>query len=239
MTDDTLYRLDSNASILVTEDLMTGDTERYSESRLQEYRTDTGLTANLTALDQVIDYVVNESDDFEEGDEGDESIDAAVGPAVRKYIDIPLRDAGDPRIWHYLAVGRYPEFVRYRWPRDTTDRTHKSMKEKFLGSTQDLYTNAFSRLWFMAEFSRDGDDYTETEGILAQAYRSNRIFDRMDLRRYRTGRALSKIANSEPDEDVLEDTAKAVSHQWSVTSEGFLLDKELKDLISDIHGEVS
>ncbi len=235
MTNDTLYRLDSNASILVTEDLMTGDKERYSESRLREYRTDTGLTANLTALDQVIDFVVNQSNDFKKGDE---SIDAAVGPAVRKYIDIPLREAGDPRIWHYLAVGRYPGFVRYRWPRDTTDRTHKSMKEKFLGSTQDLYTNAFSRLWFMADFSRDKDDYTETEGILAQTYRSNRIFDRMDLRRQRTGRFLSKIANREPDDTVLERTAKAVSHQWSVTNEGVLLDDELEDLIDEIYGEV-
>jgi len=236
MTKETLYRLDSNATILVTEDLMTGNKEQYSESRLREYRTDTGLTANLTALDQVIDFVVNQSDDF---GEGDASIDAAVGPAVRKYIDIPLRDAGDPRIWHYLAVGRYPEFVRYRWPRDATNRSHKSMKEKFLGSTQDLYTNAFSRLWFMAEFSREGDDYTETEGILSETYRSNRIFDRMDLRRPRTGRVLSKISNREPDETILEETAKAVSHQWSVTSEGFLLDGELEELIDEIHAELS
>lgn len=236
MTEDTLYRLNSNASILVTEDLMTGETEQYSESRLGEYRTDTGETANLTALGQVINYVMNESDEFEEGDE---SIDAAVGPAVREFIDLSLRDAGDPRIWHYLAIGEFPEFVRYRWPRDETDRTHTSMKEKFLGSTQDLYTNAFSRLWFMAEFSRENDDYSETEDILKQAYKSNRIFDRMDLRRPRTGKALSKIANRESDADVIEDTAKAVSHQWSVTSEGFLLDDELTALIDDIYGEIS
>jgi hypothetical protein len=236
MTEEILYRLDTNASILVTEDLMTGETERYAESRLSEYRTDTGKTVNLGALRQVIDYVMHESDEFEEGDE---SIDAAVGPAVREFVDLSLRDAGDPRIWHYLAIAEFPEFVRYRWPRHATGRTHKSMKEKFLGSTQDLYTNAFSRLWFMAEFSREGDDYSETEGVLSQAYRSNRIFDRMDLRRPRTGRALSKIANTEPEETVLEETAKAVSHQWSVTSEGFLLDDELEELIEDIHGEVS
>ena len=216
MSNDTLYRLGTDASLLVTEDLMRGDTERYSESKLSEYRTDTDLTANLTALDQVVAFVVGPESDF---DPGDETIDAAVGPAVRKYIDIPLREAGDPRIWHYLAIGRWPEFVRFRWPRDGPNRSHKSMAEKFLGSTQDLYTNAFSRLWFMAELSRDGDDYSVTEAILSEAERSNRIFDRMDLRRPRTGRLLSMIATSEPDADIVEATAKAVSHQWSVTSE--------------------
>jgi hypothetical protein len=113
------------------------------------------------------------------------------------------------------------------------------MREKFLGSTQDLYTNAFSRLWFMAEFSRDGDDYTETEAILNETYKSNRIFDRMDLRRPRTGRELSKIASTEPDAEVVEETAKAVSHQWSVTNEEHLLDDELEKLVEKIYEESS
>lgn len=232
MSNDTLYRLSDDASLLVTEDLMRGETERYSESKLSEYRIDTGLTANLQALGRVLNFVMGPESDFKPGDE---AIDAAVGPAVRKYVDIPLRDAGDPRIWHYLAVGWRPDFVRFRWPRDGPRRTHKSMTEKFLGSTQDLYTNAFSRLWFMAEFSRDGDDYSVTEAILKEAEKSNRIFDRMDLRRPRTGRLLSDIATAEPDADVVEGTAKAVSHQWSVTSEEHLSDSDLKDLVDDIY----
>ncbi|MFC7233390.1 DUF6339 family protein [Saliphagus sp. GCM10025308] len=191
MSQDTLYRLSDDASLLVTEELMRDDDFEFSDEKLSEYRTDTDLTANLSALGQVIDYVIGPESDF---DRGDEPIDAAVAPAVREFIDIPLREAGDPRIWHYLAIGWRPDFVRYRWPRDGANRTHRSMTEKFLGSTQDLYTNAFSRLWFMAEFSRDGDDYSVTEEILKEAYKSNRIFDRMDLRRPRTGRVLCSIA---------------------------------------------
>lgn len=233
MSQETLYRLGTDASVLVTEDLMHGDTPRYSEDRLREYRTDTGHTANLTNLGRVLDYVITESD----LDPGEEAIDAVVAPAVRKYIDIPLRDAGDPRIWHYLSIGWRPDFVRYRWPRTGPNRTKKSMTEKFLGSTQDLYTNAFSRLWFMAEFTRDGDDYSETEAILKTTYKSERIFDRMDLRRPRTGRVLSRIANREPDNEIVERTAKAVSHQWSVTSEEHLTNQQLSEIIDEIYQE--
>lgn len=234
MSEDTLYRLGPDASVLVTEDLMRGEIDRYPDAKLEEYRTDTGLTANLGALGQVLDFVVGPESDFEPGDE---AIDAAVAPAVREFVDIPLREAGDKRIWHYLAIGWRPDFVRFRWPRDGPHRSHTSMTEKFLGSTQDLYTNAFSRLWFMAEFSRDGDDYSETEALLEEAYKSNRIFDRMDLRRYRTGRALTHVANREPDAGVLEDTAKGVSHQWSVTSEEHLSDDELEKIVRDVHKE--
>lgn len=236
MSQETLYRLGTDASLLVTEDLMKDDGYRYSDAKLDEYRIETGETANLQALGQVIDYVIGPESDFSEGDE---AIDAAVGPAVREFIDIPLREAGDPRIWHYLAIGWRPDFVRFRWPYKGGNRTKKSMTEKFLGSTQDLYTNAFSRLWFMAEFSRDGSDYTVTEDILNEAYKSNRIFDRMDLRRSRTGRILSKIASAESDADIVENTAKTVSHQWSVTSEENLSDKQLESLIGDLYTECS
>ena len=231
MSKETLYRLGTEASVLVTEDLMHGDTPRYSEDRLREYRTDTGQTANLTNLGRVLDYVIMESN----LDPGEGAIDAVVAPAVRKFIDIPLRDAGDPRIWHYLSVGWRPDFVRYRYPRTGPNRSKISMTEKFLGSTQDLYTNAFSRLWFMTEFTRDGADYSETEAILITTYKSNRMLDRMDLRRPRTGRVLSRIANREGDTDTVERTAKAVSHQWSVTSEEHLTDKQLREIINEIY----
>lgn len=237
MSEDTLYRLGTDASVLVTDDLMRKEDFRYSEELLSEYRVDTGFTANLGALGRVIDYVIGPESDLSPTDRGE--IDATVAPAVREFVDIPLREAGDPGIWHYLAIGWRPDFVRFRWPRNAPRRTHKSMTEKFLGSTQDLYTNAFSRLWFMAEFSRNGDDYTETSDILDQTYKSERIFDRMDLRRPRTGRILTKIANREPDANVVENTAKAVSHQWSVTSEEHLTDGELKDVVGEIYRESS
>jgi len=234
MSRDTLYRLSTDASVLVTEELMRDDNFRYSEQTLSEYRTDTGLTADLGALGQVIDYVLGPESDF---DEGDEAIDAAVGPAIREFVDIPLRHAADPRIWHYLAIGWRPDFVRYRWPRGGSNRTHNSMTEKFLGSTQDLYTNAFSRLWFMAEFSKEGDDYSVAEEILSEVQKSNRIYDRKDLRRPRTGHLLSAISASEPDGDTVEETAKTVSHQWSVTVEECLSDNELKTVVREVYKE--
>ena len=231
MSDDTLYRLGADASILVTERLMSEDFN-HPDRKIEDYRTDTGLTANLSQLEQVIDWVM---DDQSKPELGDTSINAAVAPAVRRCIDIPLREAGDSGIWHYLAICWRPDFVRFRWPFDAPNRTTTSMTEKFLGSTQDLYTNAFSRLWFMAEFSCQGDDYSETEKLLNSQYRANRLFDRKDLRRPRTGRVLTRIANEASDDAVVERTAKAVSHRWSVTAEECLGDVPLKHLIEEIY----
>jgi len=234
MTENTLYKLNDDASTLVTEDLRAGDVQ-YTDARLEAFREETNLTANLNALEQVIDWVLDERSPVEEETT---EVEAAVAPAVRKFIDIPLREAGDPALWHWLAIAWKPEFVRYRWPYDDPQRTVTSMNEKFLGSTQDLYTNAFSRMWFIAEFSRDGDDYSVTEALFKKQYRVNRIFDRMDLRRLGTGRALSKVAIDEDSDDVLEETAKTVSHQWSVTAEECLDGPTIEEVVGEIHERV-
>ncbi|GGN98644.1 DUF6339 family protein [Haloarcula pellucida] len=235
MSENTLYKLNDDASTLVTEDFRAGDVQ-YSDARLKAFREATDLTANLDALEQVIDWVLDERSPVEKGTT---EIEAAVAPAVRKFIDIPLREAGDPSLWHWLAIAWKPEFVRYRWPYDDSQRTVTSMNEKFLGSTQDLYTNAFSRMWFIAEFTCDGDDYSVTEAVFKQQYRVNRIFDRMDLRRPATGRALSKVAiDEDADDDILEETAKTVSHQWSVTAEECLKEDIIEDIVGEIHERV-
>lgn len=213
-----LYRFTAGGEeVLVTEEFLTEDV-MYSESKLEEFRTTTGYEADLDSLGQVLDWIM---DDRSPLDEGDSDIDAAVAPAVREFIDIPLRVAGDARIWHYLAVGWRPDFVRYRWPPDAPNRTLTSMREKFTVSTRDLYTPAFGRLWFMAEFTRQGNDYRPTEKILSRQYASNRLFDRTDLRQPQVVRAFSRVAADLDDDDfidngkVFEATAKAVSHELS------------------------
>lgn len=232
-----LYRFTTGAEkTLVTDEFLVTDLE-YDESRLREFRTGTGFEADLDKLGRVLDWV-QEVDDYEDHSDKSE-LDAVVAPAVRKYIDIPAQAAADARIWHYLAVGWRPDYVRYRWPPDTADRTKNSMREKFTVSTEDLYTPAIGRLWFMAEFTRQGDDYSTTEKLLNRQWATNRLFDRKDLRDPGVVRAFANVAYDEDDSefidngDVFEETAQAVSHDLSTYSNESLGADKLEKIVRD------
>ena len=210
-----LYRFTSGgAKTLVTREFAMNDVS-YDDTRLGEFRTKTGYEADLNRLGQVLDCVMAEESPFEPGDS---DLDAAVAPAVRRCLDIPRRAAGDSRIWNYLAVGWRPDYVRYRWPPKTSNRSIESMKDKFTKSVKDLYAPAFGRLWFMAEFTKNGDDYGPTETILKNQYAANRLFDRTDIRRSEVLKGLSRVVQSVPEEDfignseVFEEVTLAVSH---------------------------
>jgi hypothetical protein len=216
-----LYRFTSGgAKALVTREFLTEDIT-YEDSRLDEFRTGTPYEANLDALGQVLDWVMDEDSPFEPGDS---DLDAAVAPALRRCVDVPRRAAGDSRIWNYLAVGWRPDYVRYRWPPDTGNRSVQSMRDKFTKSMKDLYAPAFGRLWFMAEFTRNDGDYGPTESILTHQYATNRLFDRTDLRQSAVLRGIARVVEDVPDDEFINDdeiferTAQAISHDISSIS---------------------
>jgi hypothetical protein len=232
---DKLYRFTAGGTeTLVTNEFLVDDIE-YDESRLKEFREPTGYEADLQLLGQVLNWVMSDECDL---DKGDSDLDAAVAPAVRHCIDIPLRAAGDHRIWNYLAVGWRPDYVRYRWPPGEGNRTTTSMREKFTKSMRDLYAPAFGRLWFMAELSRQGEDYGPTEKLLSNQYPSNRLFDRQDLRQPDVVEGFSVTAEETEDpfvedNDLFEATAKSVSHKLSSISAPALGPKGVQEMIQN------
>jgi hypothetical protein len=98
------------------------------------------------------------------------------------------------------------------------------MREKFTVSIRDLYTPAFGRLWFMAEFTRQEGDYGPTEAILSRQYAANRLFDRTDMRQPEVVGAIARVVRDVDSKkfidngEVFEATAKAVSHELSTVS---------------------
>lgn len=132
--------------------------------------------ADLEAIEEVLSEIVEGEREFERL----ELIDANVAPIVHANLDLTRRQAAQPGIWHWLAVIWQPRFVLHRWPWEATDRTVKSMREKFLGAGTDIYSNAFGRLWWMAELSLDegaDDPYHITREALQVQYLANRLFD--------------------------------------------------------------
>lgn len=222
---ETLYRLTTGGEgNLVTDEFLKGNVT-YEENEVEPFVEPTEYEANLNALGQVLDYVMNEGRqnmDLKPSDRSD--LDAAVAPIVRELIDVPRQAVGDEGIWHYLAIVWRPDYVRFRWPM-TGNTSLTSLREKFTKSTEDLYAPAFARLWFMADFTRSPTDgYAPTEKILTRQYIANRLFDRKDLRREAVVQAFAQVAYERDDDEfindnnLVEDVARRLSHELSSIS---------------------
>lgn len=238
-----LYRLTTGGEEnLVTDEFLTTDLT-YETDQIEPFREKTSYTGDLEALDRVIDHVMEDPGDRFEDDRSD--LDAAVAPAVREFIDIPHRAAGDESMWHYLAIVWRPDYVRYRWPIDRGNISEQSLREKFTKSTRDLYAPAFARLWFMADFTRVNGSYEPTEKILSRQYAANRLFDRTDLRQRPVVRAFAEVAYELDDDkfiddsDVFEAVAKSISHELTTISAESVGQKGMKKLIKRKYNKIS
>lgn len=90
--------------------------------------------------------------------------------ATRVHAALPLtrREASDRGIWRFLAA-YYPEYVMMRWlSKDKKDQARIS------GT---LNRQAFSRLWWQAELTRNGDDYSPVPLSFRSQEVSNWILD--------------------------------------------------------------
>ncbi|MFD1513462.1 DUF6339 family protein [Halomarina rubra] len=169
-------------------------------------------------------------------DQYDSTIDAAAAPAVHRRLDISRRIAADPGVWHYLAVVEFPEFVRYRWEFNT----ETAMREKFLGAGTDIYSNALHRLWWIAELTHDGDDYSLTEEVLQKQTLANKIFDRW-FARYRPAAVACCAKLVDESTEVAEEVTLRLNRVFSTRQlEGMdeaELGRLIQDLVTDIQNQ--
>lgn len=239
----TLYRLKTGGEEnFVTDEFLTTDLT-YEVKQVEPFREETSYEANLDALGRVLDHVMEDPDDRIGNDRSD--LDAAVAPAVREFLNIPYRAAGDERIWHYLTIAWRPDYVKYRWSLDRSTTSKQSLREKFTKSTRDLYAPALARLWFMADFTRVGGSYEPTEKILSRQYAANRLFDRTDLRQRPVVRAFAEVAYELDDHEFIDDdvvfesVAKSISHELTTISAESVGQQGMKKLVERKHDEIT
>ena len=84
--------------------------------------------------------------------------DSWLGPRVHAALRLTRREAADKRIWSYLTVVEFPHYVRWRW-RDPDNPEDAVPQDRFLGEDS---KNALARLWWAAELTRNGSDYSPT-----------------------------------------------------------------------------
>jgi hypothetical protein len=83
--------------------------------------------------------------------------DSWLSPRVHAALRLSRREAGDRRIWHYLAIGPLRDYVLWRWNRG--DEPSGKLPLRFFGATRE---HAIARLWWGAELTRDGSSYERT-----------------------------------------------------------------------------
>lgn len=117
----------------------------------------------ITGFERDIDidpllYVLAQTMDKYTRDERDQS-DAWLSPRVHACLRLYRREAADLSIWEYLslAVDEVRDYIRWRW----------SNREGFLANKDRVYgsdrRHALARLWWVAELTRNGPDYSHTE----------------------------------------------------------------------------
>lgn len=103
---------------------------------------------DLESLGIVIDEAMRQFKDRR-----DES-DAWLAPRVHAALRLTRREAGDSSVWEYLSLVEFPDYVRWRFPGKPDEGT---APERFIGAE---YKHAIARLWWGAEQTRNGSDYS-------------------------------------------------------------------------------
>lgn len=228
MSEEALKRLTENGRRLVGIEFLKGEVALTDED-LDEYLEPLPgkPTADLTVIDETVDEVLREYDEY------DTSMDGELVEAVHQGLDVSRRVAGDPGLWHWLAVSRYPEFVRHRWEFNSEE----AMREKFLGAGSDLYSNALHRLWWIAELTCESNDYSTTQAVFSNQTMVNKVFDRW-FARYRP--AVIAMCDELADEPswIIDETTNQFNHATSSVQLEALTESDARELINEIVQDV-
>ena len=156
-----LRRLVPEAQFLVTQDLASGVLPFHPDESYAAYLEEAGQALDLRVLDQAADDLIKAIPRHAAG------FDEAAAPLIHRALPLTRREAAQPGIWRFLAVAHRPDLVRHRWEVRSWDTT----RTRYWSPGVRHDSNLFSRLWWIAELTRDGTDYTLTQRVFSlQAY---------------------------------------------------------------------
>ncbi|MYL16162.1 hypothetical protein GLW36_05795 [Halorubrum terrestre] len=227
---NTLHRLTEEGQRLVSDPFLKGDAEIDPDDLAEFVEPMPGEpTADLEALDAAVDRVVSNHSRY------DAAMDGALAVEVHRHLDVSRRVAGDPGLWHWLAVERYPHFVRHRWKY----RSETAMREKFLGAGSDLYSNAIHRLWWIAELTYDEStqDYEVTDSVFGNQTIVNKVFDRW-FARYEPAAVAVVRAVADEDSRIVDEATNQFNHALSSVQLEGLNEDEAGEMIREIVEDV-
>lgn len=193
-----LYRLASEASHLVTDELARGTVDRHPRDAYERFLDESTTPLELDALDEAIEEVIGTTARH------DTAIEQRAAAPIHRALPLTRREAAQPGVWRFLAVVHRPDFVRHRWAVEQWGTTRSRYWTP--GVRHD--SNVFSRLWWIAELTREGDDYSLTERAFSRQSIAIQIF----IRRYAWYRP-AVVALLEELEDAPQRTIEEVTRE--------------------------
>lgn len=217
-----LRRLSAEAHSLVTPELATGTIERLPEEIYERYLEESEQPLELDELAEVVSYLVAQTPKH------DAKFDQLAGPLIHRALPLRRREASQPGVWRYLAMVCFPELVRHRWQVQSWPTTRS--RYWTMGTRHD--SNAFSRLWWIAEITREGSSYALTEEVLSKQQLAIQIFVRK-FSSYRPSVAAFVQVMRDSSLDV-ERTAKELNGRLSTLVLESLREEDLRSLIQEL-----
>jgi Family of unknown function (DUF6339) len=218
-----LRRLSAEAHHLVTPELASGALARVEEAACERFLEEPERAVELDELGAAIDWLLRNTERY------DARIDQLAAPLVHGALPLSRREAGQPGVWRFLALVAFPELIRHRWEA----RTWSTTRTRYWSPGTRPDSNAFARLWWIAELTRDGQSYALTDEVLARQPLTTPIFVRK-FSSYRPAVAafVQVMRNSTPAE--IERVAKELNGRLSTLVLESLEEAEIGKLVEEI-----
>ncbi len=211
---------------LVNEELVSGSRKRWTEDAWRPFVAEHERTIDLAALDSHIARVLGEYPAH------DPSMDATFAPLLHSALRLSRREAAEPGLWRYLAVVHAPQFVRHRWEY----LSWATASTRFWAPGTRHTSNAFARLWWIAELTREDDSYALTTRVLGKPSLTTQIFVRSWSQHRPAVQAFLDVLEGEPAE-VVERTARELSRHLAIVPLERLDYGELKKIVRAVESE--
>jgi len=149
-----LKGLTSSVRSIISEEFRRGDIKSLD---LSAYLTEIKFDRSIS-LEPLSELIITAMNKF--GNEPSKS-DPWLGPRVHSALRLTRREAAEKALWQYLTVVEFPNYVRWRWGNDENEKA--APLDRFFGEDS---KNSLARLWWAAELTRNGADYSRTTTAL-------------------------------------------------------------------------
>jgi hypothetical protein len=193
----------------------------------------TGVVADLAAVNKEIQKIIRSKAPRTGYDTG------LVEPLHRALKNLPQSLKLDVRMWQWMAIKRFPQFVWARWngeqPKDIRAALARhGIPARFLGNRSSLrgrHRNALSRLFFAAETLYDQSDGYKLAGSAFQMQdRHTSLFEREMGLLPAAAKAFIRLTAGMNSKQI-QRTGKRLNHIGSTIVFEFMGEKELVDLL--------
>jgi len=186
----TLQLLSPESQRLITPAFLDGAQHELEPALWSPLASSFARTLDLTAFHQAAEAAMTTFERY------DTALDPWFAPRLHRALPLTRREAADDGVWRFLALIGRPELVRHRW----ANTSAATMRSRFLQPGTRPDSNAIARLWWIAELSRDGDDYRLTERVLSRQSLANAIFIRaLSQHRPAIAAAVEVLGDAQPE----------------------------------------